>query len=148
MDAPFKVDRETGSLSFPDLPLELRPMMPEAEFIAATARLSRDNLGSNQGWQRYSIRQLISGDRRLGIFIIFLNGKLNRVSFAYAHKEESWATWSEQGEAERLKEYHEELAAQLGGQDTFSWGKVGAVLDTKSGGTDIWLNFNTTASEV
>src|SRR5215471_15364603 len=119
MNAPFTIDRETGRLRFPDLELELRPMMPQAEFIAATAKLNRDNLGANQGWQRYSIRQLISHDRRLGLFLIFLNGSLNKLSFAYAQKDESWATWSEQGELDRQKEYREELAAQHGGQDIF-----------------------------
>jgi hypothetical protein len=142
MDAPFIIDPETGRLRFPDLPLELWPMMPEAEFIAATATLNRDNLGSNQGWQRYSIKQLISNDRRLGLFFIFLNGRLNKLSFAWAHKDESWETWTEQGELQRQKEYREELAAQLGEKDTFPWGKIVAVLDSKSGGTDIWVDFD------
>jgi len=90
MNAPFIVDRETGWLRFPELPLELRPMMPEAEFIATTAKLNLDNLGATHGWQRYSIRQLISNDRRLGLFLIILNGRLNKLSFAYAQKDESW----------------------------------------------------------
>ena len=141
MNAPFTVDAETGRLHFPDLSLELRPMMPEEEFITATARLNRDNLGLTGGWQRYSIRQLISQERRLGIFLIFLNGKLNKLSFAYAHKDESWATWTEQGELERQEEYREELALQLGGQEIFPWGKIWVVLDSKSGGTDIWVDF-------
>ncbi|HEV3041540.1 MAG TPA: hypothetical protein VHA33_27500 [Candidatus Angelobacter sp.] len=110
MNAPFTIDPETGRLCFPDLSLELRPMMPEAEFIAATSKLNRDNLGLTGGWQRYSIRQLISQNRQLGIFLIFLNGTLNKLSFAYAHKDESWATWTEQGELERQKEYRKELA--------------------------------------
>jgi hypothetical protein len=142
VSAPFIIDRDSGRLRFPDLQLELRPMMPEAEFIAATAKINRDNLGSNQGWQRYSIRHLISNDRRLGLFLIFLNGKLDKLSFAYAHKDESWATWTEQGELERQKEYREELTAQLGGSDTFPWGRISAILDSKSGGTDIWVDYN------
>jgi hypothetical protein len=141
MNAPFTIDPETGRLYFRDLSLELRPFMAEEEFIAATAKLNRDNLGLTGGWQRYSIRQLISQDRRLGIFLIFLNGTLNKLSFAYAHKDESWATWTEQGELERQKEYREELATQLGGIDTFPWGKISVVLDSKSGGTDIWINY-------
>jgi hypothetical protein len=40
--------------------------MRHDEFIAATASLNRDNLGANGGWQRYSIRAAISGDRKLG----------------------------------------------------------------------------------
>lgn len=142
MDAPFQVDPETGRLGFPDLPLEFFPLMPEEEFIARTAKLNRDNLGSNNGWQRYSIRQLISNQRRLGLFLIFLNGRLNKLSFAYCHKDESWDTWTEQGELDRQKEYRAELAAQLGGKEIFSWGRIGAVLDSKSGGTDIWVDFS------
>lgn len=148
MNPPFQVDPETGRLSFPDLPLELFPRMPEEEFIARTAKLNRDNLGSNDGWQRYSIRQLISNDRRLGLFLIFLNGKLNRLSFAYCHKDESWDTWSEQGELDRQKEYRDELAAQLGDREKFPWGKISVILDSKSGGTDIWVDFGETATSV
>jgi hypothetical protein len=142
MSAPFSIDPKTGRVCFPDLSLELQPMMPQAEFIAATASLNRDNLGSNDGWQRYSIRALICNDRRLGLFVIFLNGRLKMASFAYGHKDESWANWSEEGERAREKDYQQELASQLGGKNTFPWGKVGAKLDSKSGGTDIWMEFS------
>ena len=142
MKAPFTISPETGRVHFPDLSLELAPLMPEAEFIAATSSLNRDNLGANKGWQRYSIRELISNDRRLGLFIIFLNGRLKMASFAYAQKDETWDTWSEEGERQREKEYQQELASQLGGKNTFPWGKVGAKLDSKSGGTDIWIEFS------
>jgi len=120
--------------------------MPQSEFIAATSKLNRDNLGANGGWQRYSIHELISEDRRLGMFLIFLNERLQKLSFAYAHKDESWATWSEEGEREREKEYQTELVAQLGPGNTFSWGKVSPQLDSKSGGTDIWMDFSDPAS--
>lgn len=63
------------------------------------------------------------------------------LSFAYAHKDESWDTWTEEGERAREKEYQQELASQLGNQNTFPWGTVGAQLDSKSGGTDIWIRF-------
>ena len=56
MPAPFVIDLATGHVRFPDLSLELRPGMPQQEFIAATAKLNRDNLSFNGGWQRYSIR--------------------------------------------------------------------------------------------
>jgi hypothetical protein len=84
MTAPFAIDPVTGRVHFPDLALDLRPLMPQEEFVAATALLNRDNLGANDGWQRYSVRQLISDDRRLGLFVVFLNGRLKMASFAYA----------------------------------------------------------------
>jgi len=31
MRAPFAIDKATGNIRFPDLSLELRPQMPEAE---------------------------------------------------------------------------------------------------------------------
>ena len=80
MRAPFDIDPETGRIRFPDLSIELRPMMLQEDFIASTASFNRDNLGANDGWQRYSIRQLISNDRRLGLFVIFLNGRLKMAS--------------------------------------------------------------------
>jgi len=146
MKVPFAIDPETGRVQFPDLSLELRPLMPQSEFIAATSKLNRDNLGANGGWQRYSIRELISEDRRVGMFLIFLNERLQKLSFAYAHKDESWATWSEEGERAREKEYQTELAAQLGPGNTFPWGRVSVKLDSKSGGTDIWMDFSDPAS--
>jgi hypothetical protein len=142
VSAPFTIDPENGRVRFPDLSLELRPLMPQAEFIAATASLNRDNLGANDSWQRYSIRELIPNDFRLGIFLVFFQEGLKMLSFAYAPKDETWDNWSEATELAREKEYRQELAAQLGGKNTFAWGKVGAQLDSKSGGTDIWINFS------
>jgi hypothetical protein len=139
--APFVIDPETGRVRFPDILLELSPWMEEAEFIAATSHLNRDNLGANDGWQRYSIRELIPNDRKLGIGCFFLNGRLKMASFAYAPKDETWADWSEATELAREKEYRQELASQLGGEKAFAWGKVNAQLDSKSGGTDIWIGY-------
>ena len=141
MTAPFTIDPATGRVQFPDIGLDLKPLMPQAEFIAATSSLNRDNLGYNSGWQRYSIRQPISNDRKLGMFLIFQDERLRKFSFAYAHKDESWDTWTEEGERAREKEYQQELALQLGGKDTFPWGKARVVLDSKSGGIDIWIEF-------
>lgn len=141
MKAPFAIDAKTGAVRFPDLSLELHPWMPQAEFIAASSSLNRDNLGGNDGWQRYSIRGPISGDRKLGMFLIFENERLKSLSFAWAHKDESWASWTEQGERERENEYRAEMAAQLGTSDTFPWGRVQVVLDSKSGGNEIWVHF-------
>lgn len=142
MGAPFAIDPASGRLRFPDLPLELRPQMPHDEFIAATARLNRDNLGANDGWQRYTIRAPIPQDRKLGLFVIFLNGLLSKASFAWSQKDETWDNWSEAGEAARQREYRQELDSQLGGATTFPWGTVSAILDSKSGGTDIWIDYS------
>lgn len=141
MSAPFVIDPPTGRLRFPDLALELSPGMPESAFISATARLNRDNLGFNAGWQRYSLRELISGDRKLGMFFIFLNGSLNKVSMAWAPKDETWDDWSEAVEAARQKEFQQALDSQLGGASEFRWGKISVIQDRKSGGTDIWVDY-------
>src|SRR5215467_7945131 len=141
MPAPFAIDPATGRLRFPDWSLELRPSMPQREFVAATAKLNRDNLGSNGGWQRYSIRQEISGDRKLGIFLVFFNELLRMVTFSYAPKDETWDNWSEQKEAAQLHEYRQQLHAQLGGKTTLPWGKVSAINNEKSGGTEITIQF-------
>jgi hypothetical protein len=140
--APFTIDAAAGCVRFPDLSLELHPGMPQQEFVAATAKLNRDNLGANGGWQRYSIRQEISGDRKLGIFFVFLNERLDMITFAYAPKDETWENWSEEKEAARLSEYRQELDSQLGGKTALPWGKVSAILNSKSGGTEITIEFN------
>ncbi|SRR5258708_40158948 len=142
MSVPFAIDPATGRLRFPDLSLELSPLMPQAEFIAATASLNRDDLGANDGWQRYQVRQLISEDRKLGLFFVFLNERLKTASVAYAPKDETWDNWSEESELARQKEYKQELAAQLDGKSAFPWGTVSVKLDSKSGGTDIWVEYS------
>lgn len=147
MKAPFAIDPQTGHIRFPDLSLELRPLMPQAEFIMATSSLNRDHLGANDGWQRYLIRELISADRKLGLFVIFISDRLKILSFAYGHKDDSWANWTEEGERQRNKEYRDELAAQLGPGNTFPWGKARVQLDSKSGGTDIWMEFSDSLTE-
>jgi hypothetical protein len=147
MPAPFAIDATTGRIRFPDLSLELRPGMPRQEFVAATAKLNRDNLGANAGWQRYSIRQDVAGDRKLGIFFVFFNELLKMVTFAYAPKDETWDNWSEEKEAARLEEYRQELDAQLGSGTNLSWGKVSVINNEKSGGTEITIQFNNEAYE-
>ena len=142
MSAPFAIDPATGRIRFPGLDLELRPQIPQAEFITATSRMNRDNLGANDGWQRYSLRALVPDDRILGLFFIFLNDRLNKASFAYGPKNETWDNWSEETEAARQKEYQQELDAQLSGKSSFPWGKVSVKLDSKSGGTDIWIDYS------
>jgi hypothetical protein len=140
--APFAMDANTGHIRFPDLSLQLRPRMPQSEFVAATAKLNRDNLGANGGWQRYSIRQEISGDRKLGIFFVFFNELLTMITFAYAPIDETWDNWSEEKEAARLNEYRQELDAQLAGKSALPWGKVSVINNEKSGGTEITIQFN------
>jgi hypothetical protein len=142
MIAPFAIDPVTGRIRFPGLSLELRPQMPQTDFIAATSRLNRDNLGANDGWQRYSIRALVPDDLVVGLFVIFLNGRLNKAGFAYGPKDETWDNWSEETEAARQRDYQHELDTQLGGKNIFSWGKVSVILDSKSGGTDIWIDYS------
>ena len=142
MSAPFVIDAITGNIRFPDLPLQLRPQMPEAEFVSATESLNRDNLGFNAGWQRYSIRKVIPGDRKLGLFVIFFHERLQKLSFAWAPKDETWDGWSEATEKARLTEYQQELDAQLRGKNTLPWGRASVFLDGKSGGTDIWIDYS------
>ena len=142
MRAPFTISPATGRVLFPDLRLELSPQLPQAEFVAATARLNGDDLGANDGWQRYSIRELIAGDLKIGLFVIFLNGQLLRAGFAYGSKDDTWDNWSEEKEASLQREYQQELDAQLSGKNTFPWGKASILLDSKSGGTNIWIDYS------
>lgn len=142
VSAPFTINPQNGHLSFPDLPLDLWPQIPQSDFIASTARLNRDNLGSNDGWQRYSVKAMIPEDRKLGIFLIFWNGCLSKTSFTWSQKDEGWDTWSEEGEKARQAEYQRELESQLGARLAFPWGKVSAILDARSGGTDIWVDYS------
>jgi len=143
--ARFAIDPSTGRVRFPDLPLEFSPQMAEAEFIAATAHLNRENLGAQGSWQRYAIKAPISGNRKLGTYFIFWNGRLCKASFAWAGQE-SWDTWSEETEAARRTEYKSQLDSQLSGNWSRAWGKVSIVVDSKGGGTDIWIDYGCPSS--
>jgi|SRR5579884_2046835 len=144
MEAPFKIDPRTGRIQFPELKLELWPGMSQPEFLDATSSFNRDDLGSNDAWQRYSLRAPLGDNRKIGFFFVFLNGKLNMISFAYSHKDDSWQNWSEERERQTSAEYKLALASQLGTGNSFLWGTVGAEYDQKSGGTDIWLRYSQT----
>jgi hypothetical protein len=146
MSAPFTIDPASGRMRFPELNLELGPGTPEEDFVAATARRNRDNLGFNGGWQRYVVRELISDDRKLGMFFIFFEGHLNKLSVSWCQKDESWDNWTEAGELARQEEFQWELESQLGGKAEFPWGTARVILDSKSGGTDIWVDYSKAAS--
>src|SRR5262245_31170804 len=142
MNAPFTIDPITGNIRFPDLPLQLRPQMPEAEFISVTESLNRDNLGFNAGWQRYAMRKLIPGGRRLGLLWSLRRELLEKSGVAWAAKNETWDAWAEGTEKARLKEYQQELDAQLSGKNTLPWGRANVFLHGKSGATDISIDYS------
>lgn len=142
MEAPFKIDPQTGRIRLPELKLELWPRMPQQEFLTATSSLNRDNLGANGGWQRYSIHAQLLNDRKIGLFFVFFNDELNVVSFAYCHKDDTWENWSEERERKTAEDYKQQLALQLGPGNSFPWGRIGAEYDQRSGGTDIWLRYS------
>ena len=146
MSAPFNIDPETGRVLFPDIPLELRPLMPEQEFIAASARLNRDNLGGRDGWQRYNIRQLIPGDRVIGTFLVFFNAQLKMLSLAYAHKDDSWDNWTEAKEREYERDYQQQLSQQLQNRESFPWGAARVQPDSKTGTNEIWIRYSDPAA--
>jgi tetratricopeptide (TPR) repeat protein len=100
------------------------------------------NLGANDGWQRYSIRESIPGDRKLGMFLIFLNGRLSKLGFSWCQQDETWDNWTEARDLAWRKEYQQALDSQLGGQIDFPWGRASVIQDSKSGGTDIWIDYS------
>ncbi len=55
-----------------------------------------------------------------------------------------WAIQRHLPEAEA--EYKQAIASQVGGKNTFVWGKINAQLDSKSGGTDIWVDYGEPAT--
>lgn len=142
MSSPFRIDPLTGRISFPGLPLELRPGMPEPEFVQATSQMNRDNLGSNDGWQRYSLRSPIAGDRKIGIFVIFSAGQLKRLSFAWARQDATWDNWSEESDLALKNEFQAEINSQLNQQSIFGWGEIKIVYDSKGGGNSIWVDYS------
>ena len=142
MNPPFRIDPSTGRIFFPDLPLELRPGLPEPEFVEATSQMNRDNLGANDRWQRYSLRSSISEDRKIGMFLIFFAGRLKRLSVAWSHRDATWDNWSKENELALRKEFQGQIDSQLNGKSVFSWGEINTVNDSKGGGSNIWVNYS------
>jgi len=142
MGAPFTIDPASGSLRFPDLNLELIPGMTEDDFLAATKRLNRDNLGFNDGWQRYSIREPIPEDQKLGMFLVFFNERLNKLGFSWCGKDETWDNWTEARDLAWKKAYQQALDSELGGRTQFPWGRASVIEDNKGGGTEIWIDYS------
>jgi hypothetical protein len=142
MSAPFTIDAESGTVRFPDLPLELRPQMSADKFIAASSRMNRDNLGTNDGWQRYQLRPALPQNQKLGMFLVFRHGQLCKFSFLWSPADASWDTWSEEAEEARSREFRDALAKHLGDKEAFPWGKAKVSYDSKAGETHILVDYD------
>ena len=59
MDAPFTIDRETGTLRFPPLPLTLAPKQELAAFLATDVAAHAEKGFTNQEWQSYLVRHTL-----------------------------------------------------------------------------------------
>ena len=78
---------------------------------------------SNDGWQRYKVRQDLGDGLVLGITLIFFNARLVKVRFDYRSETEcGWSNWSEKLELIRTDNYQCEIIRQLGRRGRFAWG--------------------------
>src|SRR5262249_29827613 len=141
MNVPFTIDAESGIVRFPDLRLELRPQMSADEFISASSRINRDNLGANDGWQRYQLRSGLPLNQKLGIFLVFRRGQLCKFTFLWSPADASWDNWSEEAENTRTAEFKDVLATHLGDREVFPWGKAKVDYDSKTGETHILVDY-------
>ena len=123
LDAPFEIDLESGLLKFPQLPLTLAPKQSLAVFLATDVGARAQEWGSNDGWQRYRLRQHLGDGGVLGIFLFFFNACLTKIRFGYLpESERDWSDWSKERELARADTYQREIVRHLGGEE----GSLGA----------------------
>jgi hypothetical protein len=143
MNAPFEIDRETGTLHFPHLALTLAPKQELAHFLA-TGIAARAKKGfTNQEWQWYLLRQNIGDGQGLWVSLGFSYDWITQVSFGYGPESEwDWSKWSKEKELARSDEYQRELERQLGSRGQFPWGIANAGYDDKAASAEIFVRYD------
>jgi SAM-dependent methyltransferase len=142
VDSPFEIDAESGILRFPHLRLSLAPQQPLAHFFATDVGSRAKAERSSRGWQVYKLKQDLPDGRRLGISLVFFDGRLSEIRFDYRSEGEcDWSSWSQQRELARVQEYHSEIARQLGKWGRFRWGIADAGYDDKAASAVLFVNY-------
>ena len=140
---PFHIDRWTGQLSLPDVPLILHSRLRLPEFLeSAAGRLAKD-AGANNHWHRYTIRTVTPGGVVVWITLFFFGDSLKQVTFGYGPKDDmDWTHWSPATEKARAEQMQGALIEQLGHTGHFAWGDINAQVDAKDQTAGIYLRFS------
>lgn len=142
MDAPFEIDRETGTLRFPHLGLTLTPRQSLDDFRATEVGAHATNRGSNDGWQRYHLLQPFGEGMSLSVSLYYFNAFLMMVHFGYLpESERNWSAWSKERELARAESYQREIARQLGRRGHFLWGRTDGYYDDKAASAGIFVKY-------
>ena len=142
LDAPFEIDLESGLLKFPQVPLTLAPKQSLALFLATDVGARAQEWGSNDGWQRYRIRQHLGDGGVLGISLFFFNACLAKIRFGYLPEcERDWSDWSKERELARADTYKRGIVCQLGRRGRFPWGFADAGYDDKAACAILFVNY-------
>jgi hypothetical protein len=143
MDAPFEIDRETGTLRFPLLPLTLAPKQALAAFLATDVAARAEKGFTNQGWQRYHLLQHLEDGQVLWISLGFLYDWITEIKFGYCPEtDRDWSTWSREKEVARAETYQRELEHQLGSRGQFPWGIANAGYDDKAAHAVLFVRYD------
>lgn len=131
------IDQNTGSISFDGG--ELKPRVELSCFLQSELGGRAKKLLQHSEWQNFSVPLGNSFDAVL----VFRNDVLVEVRLCKrTAKTTTWASWTEEKEANR-KATHDALLAQELGEPPYrySWGIVESFFDSKGGGSQILIRY-------
>lgn len=82
-------------------------------------------------------------EKKLDISICFKSENIFEIHFSFSNStKQSWSEWTAEKELEQKNIYEDWLTSKLGNKRKYKWGKFGAIYDSRSGGTFMFLKYN------
>lgn len=142
VNVPFEIDLQTGSLNFPQVPLNVAPKQSVNVILATNPGVCLESDRVHGGWQRYRLRHDLADGQILGISLFFHDARLRQVRFDYRPANESdWSSWSKEKELARTATFRQEIIRQLGKRGRFPWGLADAGYDDKSASAVLFITY-------
>ena len=98
----------------------------------------------NTGWKNHSISKIKINELNLTITFYFNKDILKMLNLIINDKgliKSSWEDWDKDKELNQKEYFNDWLTSQIGRKRQFSWGKIEAIYDNKSGASSIVLNY-------
>jgi hypothetical protein len=99
----------------------------------------------NNGWSWIWERNAFIDNKYFIFHFAFFENRLKEIHFLVNDTKfeltNSWETWSEKKELEKLEQYKKWLTNELGTQKEFEWGTVWAAYDPNGGSSSIGIRY-------
>ena len=133
------INYKTGEIILGDIVIS--PSLSRASFEAASVFSNAKKLSSNEPWVSYGVR-FEQGD----VSLDFQGEKLSSIMIGFYLPDEntqgSWESWSQENEKKRKQLHDQILKEEIGSTSrTFSWGKVGSIVDPKTCDASIFIQY-------